>query len=441
MNDETKMILQMLSDGKINSDEAANLLKAIAGTQPRSETRVEYTESDREAVREASRRARQEAKEAARAARETLREELRKAKEVAREAAREAKERLREERGRILEEAKGLKERVLQEVESAVDTMEDEMEDLEDLLEHEDEDEDDEDDDGEHLARSPRIKRAEHSMSHKFGRFGSMLGGLFSGLGGDSYRWQEELSGEFVGAEVPRVIIRGVNGRVAVETSDDDKWHLLVEKSINASSEREAKAQADDLYTLEESAEGLIILARKVFGQSRTVHFHLRLPSSRLYNIDLSSTNGSVRVRDVRTEVLRATTTNGKVEVMCEAKDIHLSSTNGRIELSGCGQVVQCRTVNGRIVVSCLAPVAGNMSLTTVNGGITMQVGKIAGLGVRFVGSNTHGGVRASAPDLHVDVERRTVGKKLRAESKGSFDQWLTIEARSVHGPINLEQV
>ncbi|MDP3487597.1 MAG: DUF4097 family beta strand repeat-containing protein, partial [Bacillota bacterium] len=177
-------------------------------------------------------------------------------------------------------------------------------------------------------------------------------------------------------------------------------------------------------------------------GQSRTVHFHLRLPAGLKYDLEFRSTNGSVQVGSINASVLRAATTNGKVVVEGDASEMDLTSTNGRVELRGCAAKLHCRTVNGRIAVDCFAPQPGTMDLTTVNGGITVRMKQALGLGVRFTGSTVSGGVSSELKEQQVLTdERRTVGRKLSVQTRGEQKQWLSITARSVHGPINISQL
>ena len=434
MSDETKMVLQMLSDGKISADQAANLLQALSVVPPKPEAQMPFS-SNSDDLREATRIARQNAKEASRAAREELLE----VKQATREAMREVKERLREEKTALRERLRGMRDSHREEYENQVERiqheLESDLEDLEDIDEIE-EDGGDDDDDTEHAFEHKVIRKS----GHAFGKLGSVLGSLW-GLG-RVYSWEDTKKGHFKGADVYKVAIHGVNGRITVEPSDSDEWQLVATKSLTASSEAEAKQLAEDMYSLEEGAHSLVVHGKKVFGQSRTVHFHLRLPAALKYDLELRSTNGSVQVGSINALGLRAATTNGKVVVESNADEMELTSTNGRVELHGCAPKLQCRTVNGRIVVECLTPQSGVMDLTTVNGGIAVRMKQAPDLGVRFTGSTVSGGVSSELKEQQVLTdERRTVGRKLSVQTRGEQKNWLVITARSVHGPINVSQL
>ena len=430
MSEETKIVLQMLSDGKISADQAANLLQALSSGSPKAEGKRVF-HSSHEDLHEATRRARQEAKEAAWAARAELRE----VKQATREAMREARERLREEKAALKERLRDIRENHQEE-------LEDEYEELESDLEHrlealDDRDEEDEEDNEAGEAQEHRVIRM---RGNSFGKLSSVLGGLW-GIG-RAYSWEETKQGQFTGADIYRVTIHGVNGRITVEPTEAEDWRLTATKTIPAGSEAEARELADDMYSLEQKPDALVVRAKRVFGQSRTVHFHLRLPKGSKYDLDVRSTNGSVQVGSIDASRLRAATTNGKVEVESDAGEMELSSTNGRVEVRGCAAKVNCHTVNGRIAVECPAPQPGAMELTTVNGGITVRVKESPGLGIRFSGSAVSGGVSADLRDQQVLTdERRRVGRKLSVQTRGESTRWLNVTTRSVHGSINISQL
>ena len=461
MSEEAKMILELLREGKINADEATRLLAAVAPPPSPREFGGVLLDDLRDAARGVAERARKEAKEAVRRANEVMSEELSDTKERARQAAQQAretmKEQLRAARLRLKEFKQDLKERqhhaegkgepreeleeVLENIQDEVEDWQDELEELQDEVEElQDELEEME----EEIAEDTEEEETEQeTVGSQCKREGGLLASVLSALGGggSTYRWTDELSGELPNVPVPRVLVRGVNGRIIVEPSSDSKWHLTIDKSARAGTALEAEALARNLYTVERTADGLTILAKKVFGQARAVNFHLRLPPDRVYDLDQSSVNGSVNVKGVKTKRLRASTTNGKVTAESLAEEISLSSVNGRVELIGGAADTKCRTVNGSLAVTCPKLQAGKMTLDTVNGSVSLRLGTSDAVGVKIMGTNVHGSVQAETTDMTIAVERRTVGRKLVAESKGNFAHWLEVEAKSVHGSINITRL
>jgi len=442
MSEEAKMILEMLRDGKITADEATRLLNAALPARKTHESEGAFFSDLREAASEVVQRARKEAKEAVRRANEVLREEQRgvrgQARELAHQARAEMREQLREAKLRLKEMRQQLKQSLRQESakEAVAPETEEELESMqEEIAEMQDEAEEVEAE----LEETEASDEDEDETDAHCEPTGGVLASVISVLGGgQTYHWQEELSGELPNVTVPHIVLRGVNGRVAVELTDDTKWHLTAEKSARAANSAEAKSLSRNLYSVEKTAEGLVITAKKVFGQARAVNFHLRLPQSHVYDLDLSAVNGSIRVKGVAAKRLRASTTNGQVAVESMASEISLSSVNGRVKLHGGATTVTCRTVNGSLTVTCPTLQAGTMALDTVNGSITLRLGGSEDVGVKIKGANVHGSVEALGLGLKVDVVRQRVGRRLLAESEGVFPHWLEVEAKSVHGSINI---
>ncbi|MBS3873970.1 MAG: hypothetical protein KGZ92_11145 [Firmicutes bacterium] len=271
------------------------------------------------------------------------------------------------------------------------------------------------------------------------GGLGSILGNFLRSFGGSSFTWQDDLSGEIDSEDITKVSIRGVNGRIEVGASPDDKWHLSVEKSVYAEDRDEAREQAKQMYSVEKNKEGLFIAAKQVFGQRSAVHFRLLWPLSRCCDLDLLSVNGSIKVKHDVLGVVRVTTTNGKVEVQGDAEEVSLSSTNGRILFLGCAAMVACSTINGGISLVCKEPREGAWSLKTVNGSIRGSVGESKDIGMQCRASNVHGRVECNLPDLVVEVKKGAVGKSLWAVPRGNFTRHLAITATSVHGSISID--
>jgi DUF4097 and DUF4098 domain-containing protein YvlB len=447
MSEEAKMILEMLRDGKITADEATRLLNAAQPAKRTHESEGAFFSDLREAASEVVQRARKEAKEAVRRANEVLRAEERDVREQARELAKvardEMREKLREAKQRLKEMRRELKQRLrresaagdlAEETEEEIESMQEDIDAMQEDIDEMQEQVEEMQDEIEEFEDEDRGQAADDER-----REPGVLANVISVLGGgQTYHWQENLSGELPNVPVPHIAVRGVNGRVVVELTDDAKWHLTAEKSARAANAAEAKALSRNLYSVETTAEGLVIAAKKVFGQARAVNFHLRLPQSHVYDLDLSSVNGSVRVQGVAAKRLRASTTNGQVAVESTASEISLSSVNGRVELCGAAASVACRTVNGSLAVTCPTLQAGTMTLDTVNGSITVRLTDSQDVGLKIKGSNVHGSVEAEGLGLKVDVVRHTVGRQLRAESEGNFPAWLEVVAKSVHGSINI---
>lgn len=372
------MVLEMLKEGRITATEAASLLEALKSDVQRP--------ADPDFVEGIARDATTTAKRIAREARSQMRAELRRAREEADDAFREIK-----------------------------------------------------DDIDVNISREVIDDAVEGGLSH----IGSLVTSILGNLSGSEYRYPKTITGELPEGDVVTVAIRGVNGRIVVEpfASDDGQFELKAVGKLRAASEEEALEALSELYTVQQTAQGLVIAAEKVFGQSKSVDFALRLPGDRKYALELRSTNGSITVGALQVATARITTTNGKIKLEADGEEFVLHSTNGRVEVDGCAEKTSCGTVNGRIVYACPKPLSGQASLSTVNGSIRISLPKSSSIGLRFFGESRTGSVRSdiSGQSILLD-EKRRVGRKLHIERAGTEPR-MEINAKSVVGSIRLDEV
>ena len=378
MSDETRMILEMLKEGRINATEAASLLEAIKGPS-------------REAGRDDDDVHREERDVAANA----------------RRMAREAKLQMKAELRRARDEADEVFKEIREDIVSSVDR---------DII--------------------------DEAVEGGLSKLGVLVSGIVGNISGSEFSFPETIVGELPAVDVPTIVIQGVNGRITVQPrqSDEQTYELKTLGRLRAASESEAQAALKELYTIRNTDQGPVIAAEKVFGQSKTVDFCLSLPKGRKYNLELRSTNGSVTVGELKVGTARITTTNGKILLCADGDEFILHSTNGRVEVEGCAASTSCGTVNGRIVYACPRPISGQASLSTVNGSIRISVPSDSPVEIGFSGESRTGTVRSSLSGQTILLEeRRRVGRKLHTRKDGQKPP-LQIEAKSVVGSIHIEE-
>jgi Putative adhesin len=142
-----------------------------------------------------------------------------------------------------------------------------------------------------------------------------------------------------------------------------------------------------------------------------SVHFTIALPKG--VNVNVSSVNGAIDVREAAAEVIAET-------------------VNGRIDAASTGGPVQAETVNGAIQARMVSTGAGNLAFETVNGSVTVEV-----------------------PDqLNAEVEMETVNGELRSDfpltMRGRFDPrhiratigkgGRRLELKTVNGSVELRK-
>lgn len=182
------------------------------------------------------------------------------------------------------------------------------------------------------------------------------------------------------------VKLTNVNGRITVSAWDQPRVKVVavkkvkgdnddVEKALNALRvelvPRDGGLVIDTHYPRENQGAASIfswLLGDHVEAQ---VTYELTVPRS--MNVDVSNTNGAIRLSDVA-GTHELDTTNGRIEVARCAGSLDASTTNGsiRAELTKVnkGQPLRFETTNGRIEVEVPADLAVDLDASTTNGDI-----------------------------------------------------------------------
>ncbi|HYR29523.1 MAG TPA: DUF4097 family beta strand repeat-containing protein [Thermoanaerobaculia bacterium] len=184
------------------------------------------------------------------------------------------------------------------------------------------------------------------------------------------------------GAEVK---LTNVNGSITVTAWDQPRVRVIAEKKIKGDREVAAEAMKELKVEITPLNGGLVIKTNHpeedgftslfdwLSGDDVDAQVRYELTVPRTMNLDLSDTNGSIRVSDV-TGRLELGTTNGKIETIRCAGSLDASTTNGGIsaELTSVtrGGSVDASTTNGRITIAVPRNFAGSVDAATTNGAI-----------------------------------------------------------------------
>ena len=211
----------------------------------------------------------------------------------------------------------------------------------------------------------------------------------------------------------PRVIKvdAGPNGGISVRGWDRRDVFVRAKVQTHARDIEEARELAREIRVITEGGDIRTDIARNNWGRRRGWSVSYEIWAPRNMNLDLESTNGGVRISEVR-GTLRAETTNGGVHLVDVAGDVRARATNGGITVDVArdrweGTGLDAETTNGGVSLTLPERFNGRLEAETVNGGfnfdfpITLQgrIGKrietTLGSGgplVRVV--TTNGGVR-----------------------------------------------
>lgn len=183
-----------------------------------------------------------------------------------------------------------------------------------------------------------------------------------------------------------KVTVENVNGSIKVEAWDKNQVSLEVTKTVRASDSEEAEEYFADLRVDITSGDDFLYVKTHYphefgrgfwswlfHGGSRygSVEYVLKVPST--VRLDVGSTNGSIRVREV-TGSVAAHSTNGRIDLEDVGGDVHGTTTNGSITARMSDKAefheMELGTTNGGITVYCPEGIDADVYAHTTNGGI-----------------------------------------------------------------------
>jgi len=277
---------------------------------------------------------------------------------------------------------------------------------------------------------------------------GKMLARIFGGRfqDGPQFEFHEELKGELPAEGEIEVNFSTSNGRITVDTWDETGFRLDVKKTVNASTEEEAKELVKDGFEFNQDGLKLTARPKDSFGVLRngySVSFHLTLPRGRTANLRLSSSNGRITVEDVKGTTLVASTANGRVETKgCSFQRTEVHSANGRIELEGRLGDLEASTANGRIDASLAG--TGAWELNSANGRIEVEIRREPDAAYEVDLSTVMGKIDVSglenAEVLIDEARRRGAGGRYKARTRGFSEavSKLSLRASTTMGRVNV---
>lgn len=171
--------------------------------------------------------------------------------------------------------------------------------------------------------------------------------------------------------------IRNTNGKTEIIAGDGDAIDVSATKTAKAVSDNDAKDALKDIEITETVTPDRVALDSTSHSTSldvmvsRRVDYVVHVP--RWANVQVSATNGEIRVRDVA-GTLTASTTNGVIDAAGLAGAASASATNGRVLLAfdkvGDGEI-SGHTTNGALSVILPPNAKTTLTATVTNGGIS----------------------------------------------------------------------
>ncbi len=170
-----------------------------------------------------------------------------------------------------------------------------------------------------------------------------------------------------------------------------------------------------------------------LLGGGADVHLEALIPAAISYELDLSTLNGRIEVRQLHGSVLVADTLNGAIVLNeVEFDDIQAETSNGRVNGVIRAKEVKIETNNGAI--DLIASGGGDYDLRTLNGPISVTLRESTGIRVDATTTNGRvdwiGGPAGQSPN------------RLVAELQGMPEtETITLLLRAVNGNITIQTI
>ncbi|HVR99397.1 MAG TPA: DUF4097 family beta strand repeat-containing protein [Thermoanaerobaculia bacterium] len=194
------------------------------------------------------------------------------------------------------------------------------------------------------------------------------------------------------------VELHNVNGSVTVEAWDQNHVRVQAEKKVKADDDKARELMKQLQIEVTETGGGLRIVTRMpkrngglfdwMSGDDVSVGVEYKIWVPRDAQLDFENTNGKLTVKGIQGRA-ELETTNGGIAVDGAGGELELGTTNGGIEVTRSAGVLRANTTNGSIDIQLdAAPNADQLSLSTTNGGIILQVPRNAGMTLDAAATN-----------------------------------------------------
>ena len=280
----------------------------------------------------------------------------------------------------------------------------------------------------------------EHTVNNSTGII-EEIKSLFNGFFGAGYDFVDTYRGEF-STETPLIDLNNTNGKIKIKTWEKDDYKLDLNYSISANDETEAEKIKEDILNLTDEGDRLILNIGNKTGHRISVDIFLSLPENIVYDTNIESTNGKIRVKELQCKGLRVNTKNGKMTLQnVRGTNTKVIGTNGKIYFNGISDEVFLKTTNGKIKADLYH---GNMNLElkTTNGSQEVNIPTDTEF---YIDSKVKmGSIGIALENINWVKEKEKVVKKhyiVNSKNWNEEKDGIKVKARTTNGSINVSYI
>ncbi|HPI01196.1 MAG TPA: DUF4097 family beta strand repeat-containing protein [Bacillota bacterium] len=216
------------------------------------------------------------------------------------------------------------------------------------------------------------------------------------------------------------------NGTARFAVNEENTDIRVISKVVvkNAACEDVQKVASEHIEVFFDPQKGLKV--RSIDNKDSYVSgVEVLLPKNLSYDIQARSVNGSVRCGGISAKTTAFSTVNGSVVLDgCKFDSMDSQTINGGIRMTGEFRDASASTVNGSIR-GTLVLLGGNMKLSSNNGTIKVAIDKVRSVPMQIQASSRHGSVRME------DIEGFDTITEPSSQSMHKTGLW---RSRSYHG-------
>ena len=220
------------------------------------------------------------------------------------------------------------------------------------------------------------------------------------------YKMKAGFESNPINDEIKTLILSGLNGKLTIEGHNSNR--------ITIRCEYHTKNPDSPVSFFEENGVYELKYDRSVV---RSMKISCRVPLVMIEKIQAESSNGSVKLENIRAQVIEGESSNGKISLeRVNATASQLSTSNGSIKIRG-GDLsdISAKTSNGSVKIEGMKdsnqPKKHRISAETSNGSVLLELPR--NLGIKLYASTSNGSVNQDLEDaLQGEMSRTFIDAK-----------------------------
>ena len=255
----------------------------------------------------------------------------------------------------------------------------------------------------------------EHNVGDKLHKLPKILA-RFPFFGEESQEFTRVVRGIVGPGEVIPVDLSNGNGPIRVQGWTEDYYQLTVVQRLKGRDRELLRGRLFEVPWEDRAEKTSFKLAVPSLGDG-LIFLHLMVPEERVYQVDLRSQNGSLRVENLKAKDLTLDSINGSTQLRSvKARLIRGEGGNGSCEMEGVeAKVIRHELGNGSYRISGSA---SDVDLCTTNGSVNVRISEIRDE-TRYELRTTNGAINVSLPyqaDLGLSLDLQTSVGRISAE-------------------------